>query len=285
MSELNWSRGFAVKCAATLRIGKARTAILGSLLASVVSFSAQAADFSAADAAFELRADPAELTQAFALYSAIAPTVSGADLIYTVEQLSKLAYLKGNVAPESDSAARKVAFKSCTDAADLISPANFGSETFQYHYWKGLCLAAWAKANGVLKSLEKAGEILGHIEDGKKLDDTYEGGGFYRVGSAVYLNLPPLFGGDIDKALDYSRKAIASPAYSGSPNPDTDTGNYFYLAYLYAGQIAAKKEGKEAAKAIIKSALDRIAEGDIPTSRQPETEVNRAELQAFYDSL
>ena len=256
-------------------------------LASLISFSSLglAADFSAADSSFALRSDPVERVKSEQLYAGLVPTLSGGDRLYAIEQLSRLTYLEGSLPPETDGDTRKPAFQKCMDYAELANPAAQGEDTPTYHYWKGLCLASWAKANGVLKSLEKAGEVIGHIEKGNALDPTYEGGGFYRLGSAVYLSLPAIFGGDINKAADFSSKAIASPAYSGSLNPDTDTGNYFYLAYLYAAQIAAKKESKEAAKAIAAAALARIDGGENPAGREPETALNRRDLQAYLDSL
>jgi len=241
---------------------------------------AYAYDFSSADAAFAKREDSAQLAAATKLYNASLDSVSGAEKVYASEQLARLAFYEGNSIPESDSSNRKKVFKRCMDVADT-----FDTKTVQHSYWRSLCLASWAKANGVLKSLEKAGEILELVEAGRKADETYEGGGIYRVGSAVYLNLPPLFGGDIDKAWSYAQRAIASPAYAGSKNPDTDTGNYFYGVYLYAGQIAAKREGKDAAKAIVTEAIERIEGGDMPVDRVPETNQYLVELKAYLATL
>jgi hypothetical protein len=258
-------------------------ALLSTLTLSTIAFGA---DFSAADGAFAQRTDATQRASAEQLYTAALPGLTGADRLYAIEQLSRLGYYEGSLPAESDSSNRKIGFQKCMDAADLASPALQGEETVAYHYWKGTCLASWAKANGVLKSLEKAGEVLGHIEKGNAIDPTYEGGGFYRLGSAVYLNLPAIFGGDLNKAADFSQKAISSAAYSGSLTPETDTGNYFYLVYLYAAQIAAKKEGKAEAIAIGKQALSRINDAkEIPAGREPETELNRRDLQEYLDSL
>lgn len=237
-------------------------------------------DFSSADAAFAKRENSAQLATANKLYKASLDSVKGAEKVYATEQLARLAFFEGNSIPESDSANRKKVFQRCMDVADT-----FEKKTVQHSYWRGLCLASWAKANGVLKSLEKAGEILELVETGRKADETYEGGGVYRLGAAVYLNLPPLFGGDIDKAWSYAQKAIASPAFSGSKNPDTDTGNYFYAVYLYAGQIAAKREGKDAAKAIVNEAIERIEGGDLPVDREPETKQNLRELKDYLATI
>jgi hypothetical protein len=261
------------------------TASLSVLASATIAATAFAYDFSAADAAFANRTDAAQAAQAISLYQGALGQTPGTEKIYAVEQLGRLDYYLGNSLPESNAAGRKVVFQRCLDNTDSINPSKYGSDTPAYRYWKALCLASWAKANGVLASLEKAGEVIENIEKGKALDETYEGGGFYRVGSAVYLNLPAVFGGSVDKAWDYAQKAISSPAYSGALNPDTETGNYHYGVYLYAAQIAAKREGKPEAKAIVQAALDRINSGDIPVGREPETAISKAELEAYLSTL
>jgi hypothetical protein len=240
-------------------------------------------DFTAADAAFAGRSDTASADQARDLYSKALESVDGAEKIYAVEQLARVDYYTGNKTLESDSSARKVIFKRCMDNVENIkSTATTGPA---YNYWRGLCLASWAKANGGLQSLAKAGELIKLVEDGRGLDETYEGGGFFRLGSALYLNLPAAFGGNVDKAWDYSQKAIASAAHSGSKNPGTDTGNYFYAVYLYSAQIAAKRDSKDAALAIANEALERIEAGDVSPDRVPETEVNKKEITDYLASI
>jgi hypothetical protein len=240
-------------------------------------------DFSAADAAFAERSKTAKATEARKLYNDALASISGDEKIYAVEQLARLDYYEGNKTPESDAEGRKKAFKRCMDSVEEIKST--ATTKPMYNYWRGLCLASWARANGVLKSLEKAGEIIDLVEKGRAIDESYEGGGFVRLGSAVYFNLPPLFGGDVDKAWDYSQKAIASPAWSGSKNPDTDSGNYHFAAYLYAAQIAAKRDGKAAARAIAQDALDRIEAGDVSPDREPESMLNKKEIEDYLASL
>lgn len=248
-----------------------------------VAVQAFAYDFSAADAAFAGRTDAAQAALARDLYSKSLASVSGDEKIYAVEQLARVDYYEGNKTPESDDANRKKIFKRCMDSVENIKST--ASSHPAYNYWRGLCLASWAKANGVLKSLEKAGEIIELIEKGRGVDETYEGGGFFRLGAAVYLNLPPLFGGDVNKAWDYSQKAIASAAYAGSKSPDTDTGNYYYAVYLYASQIAAKRDSKDAARAIANEAIERIEAGDVSPDRAPETAINLKEIKDYLASL
>lgn len=258
------------------------------LLALVCGFASSAAfafDFSAADAAFEKRTDAEQAEKALGLYSDALSQTSGSEKLYAVEQLGRLDYYLGNKAPESDTEARKKIFQRCLDNVETINPSAFGSDTPQYRYFKGVCLANWAKANGILKSLEQAGELIENIETGRKLDETYEGGGFYRLGVAVYLNLPPLAGGDVNKAWDYYQKTIASPAYSGSKTPDTDSGNYHFAAYLYGAQVAAKRGDKAGAKAIGQEAIERIEGGDLPVGREPETLLVKKEIEDFLKTL
>ena len=263
------------------RVSAVSKAVVFSLGA--VALQAYAYDFSAADAAFAGRVDAAKAAQARDLYSKSLATVSGDEKIYAVEQLARVDYYEGNKTPEADASNRKIIFKRCMDSVENIKSTSATHPA--YNYWRGLCLASWAKANGVLKSLEKAGEVIELIEKGRGVDETYEGGGFFRLGAAVYLNLPALFGGDVNKAWDSSQKAISSAAYAGSKSPDTDTGNYFYAVYLYAAQIAAKRESKDAARAIANEAIERFEAGDVSPDRAPESEVNIQEIKDYLASL
>jgi len=267
----------------TFRITSAIASKFVVIGACALATTAYAYDFSPADAAFKGRTDSAKAAKARELYGKALVTVSGAEKIYAVEQLARVDYYEGNKTPESDADSRKKIFQRCMDNVESIKSTAAAKPA--YNYWRGLCLASWAKANGVLQSLAKAGELIDLVEKGRGLDETYEGGGFFRLGAAIYLNLPAAFGGNVDKAWDYSQKAIASAAYAGSTSPDTDTGNYYYAVYLYSAQVAAKRDSKAAARAIAAEAIERIEAGDVSPDREPETVVNKQEIADYLASL
>jgi hypothetical protein len=178
-----------------------------------------------------------------------------------------------------------VVFKRCLDTQERINPAVTNVQTPVFYYWKGVCLASWAKANGVVKSLEKAKELIETIELGKAASSTYEGGGFYRLGSVVYFNVPGIIGGSIDKASEYAALSESSEAYEGAVNPETETGRYFYNLYVYKAQILAKQNKVPEAKATLEEALARLNAGDIPVGREPETALHRVEIEAALAGL
>jgi hypothetical protein len=258
------------------------------LCVAVSSFqSLQAADFSAADALFAERTNEDKAEESRKLYSQLLPSLKSDELAYAVEQISRLDFYRGSKLPENEESnkKRKKIFLRCLENQENISPEKFGSSIPSYYYWKGACLASWAKANGLAKSLEKSKEMLELIEIGKSVSTTYEGGGFYRLGAVVYNELPPLFGGSVEKASEYAALAEASEAYEGAINPDTETGRYFYNVYIYKAKILVKQNKTPEAKQVLEEALARISAGDISVGKEPETELYRKEIKDTLESI
>jgi hypothetical protein len=269
---------------------KAQKSVCAVLAALSVSVVASAADFGAADALFARRAEgPAVIEQAKDAYAAQLASADRSQKLYAVDRLSRLAYYQGLITPESASEQRKSFFKRCwDDLENIIGPAALG-ENPEYYYWKGVCMAQWAKANGIASSLSKSGELVRTLEKGIQIDPTFEGGGFYRLGAAVYQNLPPVnpFGPtyDINKSLEWANSAIASPAYPGSENPDNATGDYFYNVYEYRSVALDRKGDRSGALATVKGAISRIEQGDIAPDREPETAAILQTLKDLADTL
>lgn len=251
---------------------------------------ASAADFGAADALFARRAEgPAVIEQAKSAYADQLGSADRSQKLYAVDRLSRLAYYQGLITPDNASEQRKAFFRRCwDDVENIIAPVQVG-ENPEYYYWKGVCMAQWAKANGIASSLSKSGELVRTLEKGIQVDATFEGGGFYRLGAAVYQNLPPVnpFGPtyDINKSLDWANSAIASPAYSGAENPDTATGDYFYNVYEYRSVALDRKGDRSGALATLKGAISRIEQGDVAPDREPETAAILQTLKDLASSL
>ena len=244
---------------------------------------AMAYDFASANELFAAREESSQkIAQARAAYVAALASVTGAERIYASEQIARLDYYEGIKTPESDSDGRKAIFTRCMNAVDEnLAVAKVGSNV-QYYYWKSSCLASWGKASGATSpaSLARIPELLGLIKDGLAVSDKYEGGGFYRLSAAVYLKIPAIFGGGAEKSEDFSDMALKSEAYPGSVDPDTASGDYFYNIYEYKTEAMAKRGKKAEAVALLKSAIKRIEDGDLPLGREPETRVFRQELEA-----
>lgn len=262
--------------------------VAGLAVASVsVSVSALAFDFGAADALFVQREQgPTKIAEARAAYATDLTNLNGAEKIYAVEQLARLDYYEGLILGEQGNKdARKAIYSRCLDTVESnISPAKVGP-TPQYYYWKASCLALWGNANGVSASLGRIPELLRLINDGLSTDTRYEGGGLYRLASAVYLKIPEIFGGGVDKSFDYGTRALSSQAFPGSQDPATATGDYFFNVYEHRAQALAKKGRKAEAIALLKEAIERVDGGDLPVGREPETRLHKRELEATLASL
>lgn len=251
---------------------------------------ALAAKFELADALFERRAEGrAVIAEARTAYSSQLESSSVGERTYALDMMSRLTYFEGFLIPESQKESRKAVFERClADLEAYLSPAQIG-ETPEFFYWKGVCLASWADANGIASSLKRSAELIRLIEKGIEVDSTFEGGGFYRLGAVVYQELPPVnpFGPtyDLQKSLSYAELAIASPAYSGALDPITATGDYFFDVYVYLAK-ALKRDGQAArARVVLQDAIARIEQGDTAADRLPETAAHLEKLQKTLAEL
>jgi tetratricopeptide (TPR) repeat protein len=260
--------------------------VAGIAIASV-SVSALGFDFGAADALFaEREQGAAKIAEARSAYATGLTNLNGAEKIYAVEQLARLDYYEGLIlGDQGNKDTRKSIYNRCLDTIESnISPAKVGP-TPQYYYWKASCLALWGNANGVSASLGRIPELLRLINDGLTTDSRYEGGGLNRLASAVYLKIPEIFGGGVDKSFDYSTRALSAQAFPGSQDPATATGDYFYNVYEHRALALAKKGRKAEAIALLKEAIERIDGGDLPVGREPETRLHKRDLEAALASL
>jgi hypothetical protein len=244
-------------------------------------------DFSEADLLFSKRGEgQAAIEAARAAYEASLKTVTGRELIYAVEYLSRLDYYEG--LRTDDVNLQKVIYSRCLERIEMIKPPA-PTSTPEYYYFKGGCLGSWAKANGVLQSLIKSKELVDTLETGKKIAPAFEGGGFDRIEAPVFLKLPAInpYGptGDKKKALAFAEAALASSAYSGSVEPDTGSGDYFFNAFEYKAEILDALGRKAEAIDLLNNAIARIDAGDISTFRVPETMEHRRGLQALLEKL
>lgn len=256
----------------------------------VCASQAFAADFNVADALFARRAEgKALIAQGKEAYAAQLSSADKAQKIYALSQMSRLAYYEGLITPESEKKDRQEFFKRCWDDVEAHLNPNVVGETPQYYFWKGVCMASYSKAKGIAASLSRSAELVSTIEKGLQIDATYEGGGFYRLGSAVFQNLPPVnpFGPtqDLSRSLQYAELAIASPAYFGEQFPETATGDYYFNVFEYQAVAKSRLGDRDSAVAILQEAIERIEAGDVPQDRMPESEAFLPLLRAALESL
>jgi hypothetical protein len=269
---------------------KVLASVLLSVSGMVVAAQAFAADFTAADALFARRAEgKAIIAEGKDAYASLLASATSEQKIYAVSQMSRLAYYEGLITPESEKKDRQDFFKRCWDDVEAnIKPEAVG-ETPQYYFWKGVCMASYSKAKGIAASLSRSAELVSTIEKGLQVDSTYEGGGFYRLGAAVFQNLPPVnpFGPtqDLNRSLQYAELAIASPAYAGERYPETASGDYFFNVFEYEAVAKSRLGDRDGAVATLEEAIERIEAGDVPQDRLPESEAFLPLLRAALESL
>ena len=195
---------------------------------------------------------------------------------YIADKISALYFYQGLIAQTKDE--KKEIYQNCLDHIEDYS----ADSTIVYNYWKGACLASWARANGILESLKRAQELVDNIEAGKQLEGakSFQGGGIYRLGAAVYINLPKGVPGvpsqDPAKSL-----ADVEVALSASATDAHCAGNSYFNAHVYKAKALAASGQKDAAKAHINTVLAQESCAGLA----PETKVYKAELQQLLSDL
>jgi len=118
-------------------------------------------------------------------------------------QLSRLYYALGDETTDKN---QKIEYyeKGQKMAEDLIKLNNNNPEG---HFWLGVNLGRIGQVRGVMKSLSLVPTIRREFEKALELDPEHTGA---MDGLAVlYYELPGLFGGNLNKSLEYLTKAIA----------------------------------------------------------------------------
>jgi tetratricopeptide (TPR) repeat protein len=237
----------------------------------LISSTAMAFDFSTAEDLFAKRGEGdrfANIAAARAAFEEARKQTTGQERAHAVQRLNRLDYYEGLLLSDEDQ--KKKVFQSCLDRSDDLDSASV-----QYFYWKGVCTASWAQANGILASLKRSGEVENFLKKGKSIDSRYDGGGFDRVLAFVYLKVPAInpFGPtrDVNKALAHAEAALSSAAFPGEESPETATGEYFYNVYDAKAQALSALGRRDEAIAVAQEAISRMEQGDLPVGREPET--------------
>lgn len=265
-------------------------------LATTVSANAFAADLAEADALFAKRDGSVENTKAArAAYQAVIDSgVKDADLVKAAEGLLRTYIYEGNalIAKDSDEnkKARKAVFAECNKAVETISPANLGSDSPVYFYFKASCTAYEAEVSGVLERLVALPKLLATLASGLSTagGDTYEGGGLKRVKAAVKGNIEAkgLPGGlfNPEEALTLINEAIEAPAYEGNVDGFLFCEN-FYRKAVTLNTLEKKAEAKELAAQTVTDFTAYLTDGLIPELIRAETSHCISQVKTFGESL
>lgn len=203
------------------------------------SISAQAADFTEADAKYAQRDSSITATQeARAAYKAILDQgAKDADLIRAAEGYLRASVFEGThyytTVGATDRGARKKIFNECWKvSAEVLSPTALGFQAPAYYYFKASCIAYEAEVSNVLQRLTLLPELNKTLEVGLTTQGgtTYEGGGLLRVKAAVKGNpeAKGLPGGiyNPEEALKLVDQALAAEAYPGNAEGALFCENY-----------------------------------------------------------
>jgi hypothetical protein len=211
------------------------------------SMSAQAADFTDADAKYAQRdASIQTVREARAAYKAILDQgAKDADLIRAAEgylrsyifegahYTSLLSEAGGQAPAGAGRETRKKIFNECWKVgAEVASPAKLGFESPVYYYFKASCIAYEAEVSNVIERLTLLPELNKALDSGFATQggNLYEGGGLLRVKAAIKGNpeAKGLPGGiyNPEEALNLVDQAIASEAYPGNAEGALFCENY-----------------------------------------------------------
>lgn len=278
-----------------------RLVVLAALVFSaVLGASAQAGVFDEADALFAERENNVEkIAAARSAYKTALRTVDGADRIYAIEQLGRLAFYEGEHLNDLDRGARRRTeiFADCREFVEAI--ANVPEAVTQYHFWKLQCTAFWVQSAPLLSRLAQIGSIKRYFNSivGDNLeprpevgiDTRYQGGGIYRVIAGIIKDdLSSLIRDDLPnraKAMDLADMAMASQAYPGDPN----AGDAYYSNFRGRGDLLIKlgrnDEAREWLNRYIAEIDELIAANELPAGMEVETKAEQNTMKRLLAGI
>lgn len=268
----------------------------------IAASSAQAIDFSTADALFQKREEGKDkVLEARNAYASLVGQTSGADKLYAIGQMARLDYVLGEVLlPKSEKSKRKQIFSGCLDYVEGISPANYGEKTEDYYTWKLMCFAFWADSASVLERVGRVSELKGLISEALPLttnDDgvyvgTLEGGAIGRYVGAIYGDPQAepvgLYKPDVARKLIYEARNAASRSDRAFPEPLSGE-DYFENTYTIASTLIKAGDNDTAIIELedgIELIEDMIADGTLPKGREFEAKfILNDRLKPMLDDL
>ena len=154
-----------------------------------------------ADALYTKRTDLTKVRQAIvALRQAQADDAANYDLAW---RLAKYNYYLGAHTPESTEKAK--AFHDGIEAGKLA--VQLRTDKVEGHFWLGANYGGNAQIS-TLGGLAEVDDIRTEMETVLKLDEKYQAGSAYVGLGQLYLEAPRIFGGDVNKAINYLEKGI-----------------------------------------------------------------------------
>lgn len=248
-----------------------------------ISLTAQAADFSQADAKFALRDKSLAATQeARAAYKAILDQgAKSAELFRAAEGYLRATVFEGThfykTVGDADRAVRKKVFNECwKNDVEVLKPANLGFESPVYYYFRAACIAYEAEVSNVIQRLALLPELNKTLDAGLATQGgtSYEGGGLLRVKAAVKGNpeAKGLPGGlyNPEEALRLANQAINAEAYPGNAEGNLYCEN-FRRKVITLNELKDYSEALATANQALADFPSYLEEGLVPEFLRAET--------------
>jgi tetratricopeptide (TPR) repeat protein len=161
----------------------------------------------------------------------------------------RLARTYYSLARKSGKEAAKKYYNRCLEqAGQTIELDNNSAWGF---YLRGLCRGKLGEMQGLWSSLSMIRPLKKDFQNAVKLDPSVSQGGPHRALGKLYLELPGLLGGSVDKSVDHLKQAVR-------------LGPKFADNYLFLADALFEQENYQSAKNTLEDLLTMIADSDEP---------------------
>jgi len=144
-------------------------------------------------------------------------------------------------------------FHRCIEQADQTIQLNNQSATG--YFFRGLCRGKLGEIQGIWKSLAIIKPVKQDLLAALKFDPTVSQGGPDRALGKLYLELPALLGGSVDKSVDHLKQAVS-------------LGPEFADNYLFLAQALYEKGDYPAARNTLVELLEIAKKSETPQNLQ-----------------
>jgi len=127
-------------------------------------------------------------------------------------------------------------------------------------FYRGICRGKLGEMRGIWSSLSIIKPLKQDLKEAVKFDPSVSQGGPHRALGKLYLELPGLLGGSVDKSVDHLKQAVA-------------LGPRFADNYLFLAEALYQQENYRAAKSTLKDLLTIIEGEDTEDARKTRKKV------------
>lgn len=159
----------------------------------------------------------------------------------------RLARTYYSLAGRSKKEAAEKYYNRCLQRADQTIQIN--NQSAWGFYFRGLCRGKLGQMQGIWSSLAMISPLKKDFKKAAKLDPSVSQGGPHRALGKLYLELPGLLGGSVDKSVGHLKQAIV-------------LGPKFADNYLFLAEALYEQENYRAAENTLQDLLTIIGESD-----------------------